>query len=244
MDVKLYHKHHQQHTEDLPFWLKLAQNHSHPALELGCGTGRVLLPLQNAGLPIFGLDLDNDMLALLKAQSPGAVVFQADLTRFHLAKQFGFIFLACNTWTTLSVDQRESALAGITRHLQPDGVFAVSLPNPVALRSLEDSGEEEAEDDFTHPETGNPVLVSSAWQVWQEPGGQRRVTFYWHYDHLLPNGQSERTTHQANHWVTSASNYLAEFSRQGLMPKTYGDYDQSPYNYNQSPYFIILGQKV
>jgi ubiquinone/menaquinone biosynthesis C-methylase UbiE len=48
MFPQLYHIHHNAHTEDLPFWLKLAQQQGGPVLELGCGTGRVLIPLIQA----------------------------------------------------------------------------------------------------------------------------------------------------------------------------------------------------
>ena len=40
-----YHAQHQNYLEDLPFWLGLAAAQGSPVLELGCGSGRVLLPL-------------------------------------------------------------------------------------------------------------------------------------------------------------------------------------------------------
>ena len=45
----VYHAHHNRHLEDLPFWLDLAAQTGDPLLELGCGTGRVLIPLAQAG---------------------------------------------------------------------------------------------------------------------------------------------------------------------------------------------------
>ena len=65
----LYDTHHQRHLEDLPFWLELARNANGPILELGCGTGRILLPLLENNLPAIGLDLDADMLAILREKS-------------------------------------------------------------------------------------------------------------------------------------------------------------------------------
>ena len=45
------------YDEDLPMWQKLAEEAGGPLLEIGCGTGRLLLPLAQAGYTITGLDL-------------------------------------------------------------------------------------------------------------------------------------------------------------------------------------------
>ena len=58
----LYHAHHNRYKEDLPFWLELAARHGDPVLELGCGSGRVLLALAQDGYQVYGLDNDPGML--------------------------------------------------------------------------------------------------------------------------------------------------------------------------------------
>jgi len=59
-------------TEDLDYWLDLAEEHGDPILELGCGTGRVLLNLARRGHAITGLDNSPDMLARLQAKLAAA----------------------------------------------------------------------------------------------------------------------------------------------------------------------------
>lgn len=244
MDPILYHTHHQTYKEDLAFWQTLADEQNGAVLELGCGTGRVILALQQPGTQIYGLDLDHKMLVMLKKEDSEAQVFQADMTRFHLKKQFGLIFLACNTWTTLPAQQRGAALAGIFRHLSTGGTFAVSMPNPESMLGLEDSQEIDPETTFTHPQTGNPVQVSSEWEIEQLAPNRRAVTFMWHYDHLKPDGQVQRTTHQARHWVSPAQTYLNEFQQQGFKISVLGDFDHTPYSNETSPYLIIIGEKI
>ena len=48
---------------DVPFWQRVAQRAPGPVLELGCGTGRVSLPLARAGTELVGIDRSASMLA-------------------------------------------------------------------------------------------------------------------------------------------------------------------------------------
>src|SRR5512134_1834309 len=58
---------------DVPFYLSQAQMARGPVLEIGCGTGRVTIPLAAAGAEITGLDVSASMLeeAKRKAQNQG-----------------------------------------------------------------------------------------------------------------------------------------------------------------------------
>jgi ubiquinone/menaquinone biosynthesis C-methylase UbiE len=48
---------------DVPFWRNLAVQAGGPVLELGCGTGRISIPLGRAGVPLVGIDRSGAMLA-------------------------------------------------------------------------------------------------------------------------------------------------------------------------------------
>ncbi|RPI34751.1 MAG: class I SAM-dependent methyltransferase [Chloroflexota bacterium] len=225
--------------EDLPFWLSLAQQTGGPILELGCGTGRILASLARAGYPVVGLDIDADMLAYLKANLPAGLepaphVFLADMASFCLGREFPLIIMPCNTLSSLPAAVRQAALACLRLHLQPGGVFAASLPNPVVLASMPRLGEPEVEDDFPHPITGNPVQVSSAWKR-----TRREFILDWQYDHLLTDGNIERLTARTRHLLDPVSIHRAGLSQAGLeLIQEYGDYDRSPYQAN-SPYWIF-----
>jgi SAM-dependent methyltransferase len=47
---------------DVPFWARLAAAAGGPVLELGCGTGRIALPVGRGGTPMVGIDLSARML--------------------------------------------------------------------------------------------------------------------------------------------------------------------------------------
>jgi SAM-dependent methyltransferase len=80
--------------QDVAFFVERAQEAGGPVLEIGCGTGRVLIPTAQAGLEIVGLDASARMLAVCQAQlarPPEAVqarvkgLVQGDMRQFALA---------------------------------------------------------------------------------------------------------------------------------------------------------------
>jgi len=239
---QLYHAHHSRHSEDLPFWLYLAARQNGPILELGCGTGRVLLALARAGYAVYGLDYDAGMLAFLQTQAgsdPASPChfFQADMAAFHLARLFALILLPCNTLSALPAEIRRDALERIRQHLPHDGLFAASLPNPALLARLPRRADAEIEEIFPHPVDGEPVQVSS---TWQRSAGH--FTAAWQYDHLLPDGRVERFAAQVCHTLLPVESYIEEFRVAGLrIEALYGDFDRSPYHEN-SPQLILLAQ--
>jgi SAM-dependent methyltransferase len=242
MLAQLYQAHHSRYNEDLPFWLDLASRQGSPILELGCGTGRVLLPLARAGYDVFGLDHDTEMLALLQTQAvaEGAsrgCFFQADMGAFHFARPFALILLPCNTLSTLAPETRRLMLACTRQHLASNGLFAASLPNPALLKRLPPQAGTDIEDIFPHPTDGEPVQASGTWQ--RHPGS---ISMAWHYDHLLPDGRVERLTAQTSHTLQPAESYAGEFRQAGLRVEgIYGDFDRSPYT-EDSPSLILLAQ--
>jgi SAM-dependent methyltransferase len=236
----LYHAHHSRHLEDLPFWESLARRQGGPVLELGCGSGRVLLPLARLGYPVTGLEQDAGMLRLLRENTPpelaGRVqLVQADMSAFGFGRIFSLILLPCNTFSTLSARQRLDTLRCVRRSLAPQGLFAASLPNPALLQRLPPRSEPELEESFPHPLDGEPVQVSSGWERTRD-----RLTIHWHYDHLLPDGRVERFSMQASHALVPVEAYLEEMRSAGLNPaELYGDFDGSPYT-PEAPALIII----
>ena len=240
MDPALYHAHHSRHLEDLPFWHWLAMNYPGPILELGCGTGRVLLSLVKSGQLLVGLDRDHAMLAFLQEQlapPDRALVhlIQADFTRFHLATKFKLIILPCNTLSTLSLDQVHAVLKYARRHLEPTGVFAASLPNTHWLERLPRSSDAEQEDYFPHPLDGEPVQVSSSWCR-----DENTFTVSWYYDHLLPDGIVDRFQVSAHQQLTTTDQYLQAFHQAGFDQVTcYGDFHRRKYRKSSSNLIFI-----
>ena len=61
-------------NEDIPFYVDEATRSGGPVVELGCGTGRIALPIALNGIEVVGLDSSSLMLkrARQKAEQAGA----------------------------------------------------------------------------------------------------------------------------------------------------------------------------
>lgn len=237
MPAQLYHLHHQTYIEDLPYWLGLAEETGGPVLELGCGTGRVLRPLAEAGYSVTGLDRDPDMLAHPNLQNlPNTQLIQADMTDFDLGKQFPLIILPCNTFSTLTAPQRQNLTKCIKKHLSPGGIFAASMPNPNLLKNPPPE-DDEIETSFLHPNTGHPIQVSSVWEQDKD-----KVIISWHYDHLLPDGKVERTTLSTIHYPTDPQILERELSQYNFNVTKYGDFQRTIFK--KDHFSLILQAKV
>jgi SAM-dependent methyltransferase len=238
----LYHTHHSLEADDLPFWLTWAQQQGGPILELGCGSGRILLPLAEAGYPVFGIDNDRRMLSFFQSRFTEGVcenvtLIRADIRYYCLSARFPLVIFPCNTFSTIEIQQRRLVLNRVRLHLSIDGVFVVSMPNPYLLAGLLPEGENQIETTFPHPPSGDPVQVSSQWQC-----GLDEVTFIWHYDRLHPDGQVERETLSVRHYLQDLDDFLADFSDAGFKDvSVLGDYDHSEFN-PQAPHLIVIAR--
>lgn len=126
------------HDEDLDFWLSLARRTGGPILELACGTGRVMLPLAENGFSVVGVDISPAMLAIAREKLGAAGVLdrteliEDDVLTLDLHRQFPLAFVALNSFGHFDEPgEPERALERIRAHLQPGGVLALDLPNPV-----------------------------------------------------------------------------------------------------------------
>lgn len=239
----LYHAHHSRHMDDLPFWLGLAELQGDPLLELGCGSGRILIPLADAGYQVTGIEIDPGMLRVLRANLakdllPRVELVEADFTDFRLGKRYRLVILPCNTYSTLDAAQRQGLLACVARHLPAGGVFVAGLPNPALLRQMPSYGDPEVEEVFPHPLDGRPVQVSSSWRRTTQG-----MTIAWDYQHESLDGLSRHVIHrEVRHQLVNTQTYLSEMHRAGFTAvELYGDFTGSAYR-RQSEHLILAAK--
>jgi 2-polyprenyl-3-methyl-5-hydroxy-6-metoxy-1,4-benzoquinol methylase len=120
---------------DGPFYQELAQRLGGTVLELGCGTGRLTIPLARAGIAITGIDAVPAMLAHAR-QKAGALPIrwvEADARGLALSATFELILDTGEVLQhALTRTEHEAILAHVREHLAPQGHFVTSALLPRA----------------------------------------------------------------------------------------------------------------
>src|SRR5262249_10225571 len=111
--------------------------HGLPALELGIGTGRVALPLQDKGVQIQGIDAAQSMVNRLHAKPSGdrIPVKIGNFADVGVEGEFGLIYIVFNTFFALSSQSDQvRCFKNVAQHLTPDGCFLVEAFVPDLTR--------------------------------------------------------------------------------------------------------------
>jgi SAM-dependent methyltransferase len=148
---------------DIKFYVEQAAHARGPVLELGCGTGRVLIPVARAGSTVVGVDRSIAMArmcsSLLKLEPMSvrtrAAIVVSDMRSFYFQRRFGLVTLPFGPFQhLLTVEDQLSCLASIYRHLRPRGglVFDVFNFSPDALSKQIIGVETGNESDFCTPD--------------------------------------------------------------------------------------------
>ena len=119
--------------QDVGFYLEEAKAARGTVLEVGCGTGRILLPIARAGIPITGIDGSKQMLERCRAKLQGERVklAQHDARDFDLREKFDLIIAPFRVVQHLTtIDDQLRFLATVARHLAPQGRLIFDVFNP------------------------------------------------------------------------------------------------------------------
>src|SRR5262245_34760680 len=120
--------------KDVPFWRDVATNSRGRVLELGCGTGRVSLPLARAGVDLVGVDRSAPMLErltrqLARSRNPHCRASRADIRALPFRSgSFRLVIAPYGILQSLLTPRDLTAtLASVARVLGPGGTFGIDL---------------------------------------------------------------------------------------------------------------------
>jgi len=128
---------------DIEFYVDECRAAEGEVLEIGCGTGRVLIPAARAGVRITGLDRSANMLERCRANlanEPADVrervqLVSGDMRHFDVGRTFATVTIPFRPLQHLvRVEDQLACLASVRRHLAPGGRLVFDVFNPDLAR--------------------------------------------------------------------------------------------------------------
>ena len=239
--------------QDVAFFVETARESGGPVLEVGCGTGRVLIPTARAGIEITGLDLSPHMLEVcrerLKAETEQVRarvrLVVGDMRRFELSQSFQLITLPFRPFQHLTtVEDQLDCLGCLRRHLAQDGRLILDIFNPwIKALAQTNFGEEASEEpEFSMPD-GRKVIRRHSIVSRDEANQVNYVELIYYVTH--PDGRQERLVQ------AFPMRYLFRFEAEHLLARAgfeveqlYADYDKSPFGSKQPGELIFVAKVI
>jgi SAM-dependent methyltransferase len=114
--------------QDLGFYRDLIDPARGSVLELGCGTGRLTIPLLESGAHVVGLDIDPAMLHTARDHHASVPLLCADMCSFAFARPFAVVLAPYNCLQLLITSEgRRACVESVAASLAAGGVFAFEV---------------------------------------------------------------------------------------------------------------------
>jgi len=237
---------------DVAFYVEEATRAGGPVLELGCGTGRVLLPVARAGGEVVGLDGSDRMLERCRerlAREDDAVrrrvtLVHGDARSFDLGATFALVtapFRIVQHLTT--IDDQLRCLESVARHLAPGGLLAFDVFNPnFASMTSDRSAEAEETPEQALPDGRRMRRAVRVPRVrWTEQVSEVELIYYVAPAAGAPSARFVQAFDMRWYVPAELTHLLA---RAGFRVRDlYGDFDRSPLR-DGSPEIVVRAERV
>ncbi|MBN1966115.1 MAG: class I SAM-dependent methyltransferase [Anaerolineae bacterium] len=236
-------------TDDLVMYGELAAETGGPVLDVGCGTGRVMLHLAQESYQVVGVDRSQAMLAraqrkldLMPDLKRQVTIQQGDALRLTLTEQFRLILVTYNSFMQFG-DQADqlAALRGFSRLLDDDGLLVMDLPNAAEAYATPDDNAVSLERMFIEPESGRLVMQQTVSEL---DRATQELDITWIYDEIGEDGTVRRTLAPLLLRYVFAAEMDLMLAAAGLRRVAYyGDYTREPFA-DGCPRMIVLAGKA
>ena len=117
---------------ELSFWLKHMQHIKGTALEMGCGTGRILIQLLSRKINLIGIDSSDDMLNLCRNKCRKlklkTVLSKQSMQTFKLNQKLSFVFVPDGSLCfVITNDEMVQTFTNVYNHLLPGSAFMFDI---------------------------------------------------------------------------------------------------------------------
>ena len=237
---------------DVAFFVDAAREAGSPVLEIGSGTGRVLIPTARAGVAIVGLDSSPAMLAVCRrylAEQPAEVrsraeLVEGDMRSFDLGRLFTLVTVPFRPFQHLvTTEEQLACLATIRRHLGLGGRLILDLFNPSLEALTRPVGELSAPDaEFTSPDGRQ---VTRRYRITARDLAAQVNHVEMLYEITYPDGREERLVH------AFSMRWLYRFEAEHLLARAgyrveqvYSGYDRSPFGSSYPGELILVAGRT
>jgi len=236
------------YRDDLPMVEAYAQRTGGPLLELGCGTGRLMVPLAGAGYEVTGVDLSPEMLRIARSKAEVAGVAQrvtlvpGDFADAPLAGSYRLALVMMNTFLHLTSQSAQlRALRHWREHLAPGGLLLIDIFNPDVAQLAGLDGRIEWDKTWTDTQTGATVMKFLTRTV---DLGEQIIHVNLIYDEIAADGLVRRTLAPFDH------RYLWRFEAELLLDKAgfvleevYGDRSLGPFEGDSDAMILVARRR-
>ena len=237
-DGRHYDRLNAEFVEDIPFYLSLVQRYGQPVLELACGTGRITIPIAEAGYQVTGLDLSTGMLSFAREKAAAKSVqvewIQADCREFDLDRQFAFVFFPFNSIAHLhDLLSLEACFAKVREHLMPEGRFVIDMFNPKIEYLIRDPSTRRPVQEYDDPD-GNGTVVLTENNVYDRASQLNHIKWYFSI------GGRDVAVEELNMRIFYPQELDALLKYNGLpVEAKYGEYDGSPFGSHSAKQLVV-----
>lgn len=234
-------------TGDVQFYVEEATKSGSPVLELGCGTGRIMIPTAEAGIDVVGLDASSAMLDVARSKinklSPDIQshieLVEGDMRTFSLDRKFKLITIPFRAFLHIltSEDQRKT-LERIREHLEDDGRLILNIfDTRLDIVATPLSGVLKRLNDFIDSKTSHKIIVwaSDKYDLENQVIYEERV-----FEEIDENGKvlSRVCSPLTLCWLYRREmQYLLELSGFKI-DALYGDFNRGPFRYGGEQIWI------
>lgn len=235
-------------ADDIPFFLQEAEATEGSVLELMAGTGRISVPLAEAGVNLTCVDLSGPMLGRLRdkltTKKLNVDVVQQDVSELALKrKDYALAILPFQSFAELvSPDQQKNTLDRVAQHLKPGGRFICTHHNS-AVRSKSVDGILHMRGEFPEVNSSRRIRL---WTCEEQIAGTDIVKALQVFEIFDKDGmRDEERRFEVNYRLVDCDSFreLAESAGFRVID-IFGDYSKGPFWTEESTYVIWMLERA
>lgn len=233
--ARFYDAENSDKIDDIQLYAELAEEYGGPIIDIGCGTGRVMMPLARAGYEVHGIDNEKAMLdraetyrTQLKLDPKNMILHYGDVLTYQLDKKFPLVLVPYNGMMHFHSQEAQLAvLQKLREWVDDDGLVVLDLPNAGEVFASQDTAAMTLERTFLEPETGHIVMQQSV-SFLDRVSQLFKVT--WIYDEITSDGTVKRTFAPLMLYYYFYSEMRLLLEKAGFeVEAVYGDVDYAPF---------------